>query len=350
MLVISGAQTATPLAVPSGVDFLVLPALEPRSAGSQEPRGRDRDRRSSGTHRRALRSRILQAALDESRPDLFLVEEFPRDAEQELEAALRSVRARPDVRCLLGLGDVAPDPEAARRAWSERGYADAICESFDRILVYGDRAVYDRVREDRMPVELEDRIRYTGYLVRDAGRTELAPPAERDESGEPFVLCTLGGGDGGFQLGRAFCHAKLPPGPVGVLLAGPLLPPAQHRELQAFVSARTDLRMLDFVSDPMSLIQRARRVISVGGYATVTELLRFGKRTLIVTGGTRALERRIRAERLEALGLVDVLEPHLLGPEALGDWLQRPLPWPPSAWEQLDLGGLARLPHLIQNA
>ena len=346
VLVISGAPTTNGLAVPPGVDSLTLPVLEPRSTVNQEPPGRDPD----AAWRSAPRSRIIAAALDELRPELFLVHEFPGGSGDELAAAFRSMRARPGTRCVLGLGDIAPDPDAARRVWADPRYADSIRESFNQILVYGDRAVYDRLREDRFPADLEARTIYTGYLVPNAGPDESALPAAAEAPSKAFVLCTLGGGYGGFQLGRAFCRAKLPPGPLGVLLAGPFLPPTQRDELRRRVAARTDLRMLDCVTEPALLIQRARRIISVGGYATMTELLGLGKRTLIVTGGAHPLERRIRAERLEALGLVDLVDPHQLDPQTLADWMQRPSPWPRRAWDQLDLGGLARLPRLIRNA
>ncbi len=347
VLVISGTPTTNGLSVPPGVDFLTLPAPEPRGPENQEPPGWDPDAAAGS----ALRSRIIASAVDEMQPELFLVHEFPSGSGHELDAALHSMRARPGTRCVLGLGDIAPDPDAARRAWADAGHADAIRKSFDQILVYGDRTVHDRLREDRFPADLEARTRYTGYLVPNTGPDESSlPAAEADVPREAFVLCTLGGGYGGFQLGRAFCRAELPPGPVGVLLAGPFLPPAQRDQLRRQVAARSDLRMVDSVTEPALLIQRARRVISVGGYTTVTELLGLGKRTLIVTGGARPLERRIRAERLEALGLVDLVDPHRLDPQALSDWMRRPAPWPRRAWDQLDLGGLARLPRLLRNS
>ena len=85
----------------------------------------------------------------------------------------------------------------------------------------------------------------------------------------------------------------------------------------------------------------------MGGYNTVCEVLSFDKRALIVPRVRPGREQWIRAERMRALGLIDVLHPDHLSPAALAEWLARDLgPRPPSR-DRLDLSGLARIPGML---
>jgi predicted glycosyltransferase len=61
-------------------------------------------------------------------------------------------------------------------------------------------------------------------------------------------------------------------------------------------------------------------------------------------------EQLIRATRLHALGVLDMLHPDALSPAALAAWLARDEePWP-AIQDRVDLAGLARLPALVEEA
>src|SRR5256885_16701411 len=106
---------------------------------------------------------------------------------------------------------------------------------------------------------------------------------------------------------------------------------------------RSRFRVLDFVPEPISLIERADRVIAMGGYNTCCEVLSFEKHALIVPRVAPEPEQWIRAQRLRDLGLVEVLHPDALSPGALSAWLARDLGPPPPIRQRLDLGGLDRI-------
>src|SRR2546421_739784 len=59
-------------------------------------------------------------------------------------------------------------------------------------------------------------------------------------------------------------------------------------------------------------------------------------------------EQLIRAERMRDLGLLDVLHPDRLSPDALTEWLARPKATPPRPRDLIDLDGLERLPRLLE--
>ena len=108
--------------------------------------------------------------------------------------------------------------------------------------------------------------------------------------------------------------------------------------------------MLNFHPDPRALLERAERVIAMGGYNTVSEVLSYpNARALIVPRVEPRREQLIRAERLSALGMFDMCAPDRLSSEEVGRWLGRSWGAPPAASPSLHLYGSARLPRMLQS-
>src|SRR5438552_3170571 len=147
-------------------------------------------------------------------------------------------------------------------------------------------------------------------------------------------------------LAEAFVAADFPPDTTAVMVTGPLMPWETRQRLHRAAQRRTRFELLEFVPDPVPLIERADRVIAMGGYNTVCEVLSFEKPALIVPRVTEP-EQGIRARRMQELGLLDVLHPDELSPQALTEWLARDPAPPPPPRGRVDLGGLTRIPGLL---
>jgi predicted glycosyltransferase len=351
VLLIAGAREVSSFELPPGVDCLSLPALCKEGAGQYRARHLDLPL----DDLIALRGRPIAAALEAFAPDVFIVDKVPRGAVNELDPALRSIRTDGRARCVLGLRDVLDEPAAVRREWREAGGDDTVAACYDSVWVYGDPAVYDPVAEYGFGPKIAAKVRYTGYLDRrlppgpaaPAGATPTEAPARLAGLPKRLVLCMVGGGQDGAALAEAFTRADFPPGLTGVLLTGPFMPSEVRQRLSRRAADHPRLRVLPFVTDPGPLLGRADRVIAMGGYNTVCEVLSYEKPALIVPRVEPRREQLIRAERLRDLGLLDLLHPQCLSPRALTEWLARgPTPRPPSR-ERIDLNGLTNLPPLL---
>jgi len=124
--------------------------------------------------------------------------------------------------------------------------------------------------------------------------------------------------------------------------------PEAQRRLRQRAAEHGRLRVLSFVAEPDLLLKRASRVVAMGGYNTVTAVLSFRKRALIVPRDGARREQWIRAERLRDLGLLEVLHPRDLSPEAVSRWLATGPALAPTRRKPIDLNGLARLPQLLE--
>jgi predicted glycosyltransferase len=125
------------------------------------------------------------------------------------------------------------------------------------------------------------------------------------------------------------------------------MPPEVRQRLACLAASNSSLRVITFVVDTHPLLERADRVITMGGYNSVCEVLSYEKRALVVPRMYPRREQLIRAERLRDLGMLDVLHPEELSPRALTEWMAKDLSARPLARGRLDLNGLANLPSLL---
>lgn len=342
-LLITGAREAARLPMPPGVECLTLPALRKSADGGYESRSLDL---SLSTMLR-IRAQTICAALDSLEPDALIVDKHPLGFRGELEPGIAMLRARGRTRLVLGLRDVLDDPATVREEWRRTGAGAAIAELYDHVWVYGDPRVYDPVREYALPRRIAAKVRYTGYIAPLGAVAARNPLRELDLSAGRLALCLLGGGQDGAELATAFARAPLPEDMAGVILAGPFMPAAGRRELRWAVAERRNLRVLDFEQEPEALLAHADRVVCMGGYNTVCEVLAAHRPALVVPRERPRAEQRLRVERLAALGLLDMLRPHELSPAAVAGWLDGEREHQPHAAELIDLGGLSRLPRLM---
>jgi len=346
VVMIAEAWQAGSLPMPAGVDCLTLPSLRKDSEDHYVARYVDiPDRELIDLRRRAIRGAL--EALD---PDVLLVDHLPLGAAGELTDTLESLRARGRTRCVLGLRDVLQDRGVVRKLWADRAYLDATRRFYDAVWVYSDPAVCDLLREHRVLNGIAGRVRFTGYLDQ-RPRLEFARSFADSLNGERptgrFALCLVGGGFDGATLIETFLRTELPPGMTGVVMAGPYLPDETRQRLRRIASERGDMQVIDFLPDAIGLVADAERIISMGGYNTICEILSLEKRALIVPRISPGREQWIRARRLAEMGLLDVLHPSRLAPDAIAAWLRREPAAPLRTRSRVDLGGLSRIPGLL---
>jgi predicted glycosyltransferase len=346
-LLVAGISVASSFQLPEGSDLLVLPAV------SKDPKGhyRARNLRVSLDQVIRLRGQTIRAALADFTPDVFIVDKVPGGLQNELLPTLRMLR-RQGVRCVLGLRDILDDPTTTRNEWAQMNYTKLIETYYDAVWVYGDPAIYDPVRRYNLPHSVATKIRYTGYL----DRTQLSPNGSTSSEVEALLpapheklaLCMLGGGEDGANVALAFAQAHLPPATKGILITGPYMPAPLRQKVAEAAHARTDLQVVDFLTNPEQLLAHASVVVSMGGYNSLCEILAHRVRALIVPRVHPRREQLERALHLQARGAVGVLLPDDVTPAALTTWLAEELALDRPATHSVDLQGLQRLPALLQ--
>jgi predicted glycosyltransferase len=140
----------------------------------------------------------------------------------------------------------------------------------------------------------------------------------------------------------------LPPDLSWLLISGPNLPEPDFAALAN--TTPPNVTLVRFRKDFPSLLRAARVSISQAGYNTVGDLLQTDCRAILIpfvaAGET---EQTVRAERLQALGLADMLSETGLTPEIVADAIRTALTAPRSKSCSLDLDGAHNTAAIIRS-
>jgi predicted glycosyltransferase len=196
-LIVTGSMVAGAFHLPPHLDLIKLPALSKRGDG----RYKARTLPLSLARTIAWREQMILEAARAFQPDLLLVDKTPAGVQGELLPTLRHLKTwRPEVRLVLGMRDIEDDARTTRAEWEACEARRLHEEVYHRLLLYGERQVFDPVREYGMSQAAAAKLVPCGYLGR---RIEARSPEvvrrELDAGGRRLVVVTAGGGGDGFD-------------------------------------------------------------------------------------------------------------------------------------------------------
>ena len=335
VLLINGVREAGSFYLPKGADIVTLPTYLKNADGNYLPRSLGNDVK----RLTALRSGIIYAAIENFAPDIVIIDNVPNGAMSELEQVLPMLAAN-QVETVLGLRDIIDEPEAVKRQWEKLNNFATVRDYFTAVWVYGDPAFYNLFDACEFGKNIRQKTTFIGYLdARLRPRKALKPEEIIPGIHQPYTLCVVGGGQDGYQLAATFASATFPEDTMGVLITGSMMAPTEYNALKALAHSRKDLLIARFVAEPLELLRQAQSVVAMGGYNTVTEILSFHKRALIVPRVTPRQEQWIRASLLAERQLIACIHPAQLTVPLLNQWLKSASP-PPDPRDVLNFGGL----------
>ncbi|MET0911008.1 MAG: hypothetical protein ABWZ99_16195, partial [Ilumatobacteraceae bacterium] len=227
-------------------------------------------------------------------PDVVVVDRHPYGIGGELRPGL-DLAARQGAAIVLGLRDILDEPSVVAAELAGDGWS-GVTDRYDGVVVYGDRALCDHETEYGLPVT----PRYAGWVV------DGCVQAERERG---LLVVTAGGsgdGEGVFALGLDVCASM--PEISAVLVAGPYATSSLDADGLAARGLGDRVRLVRDTPGCGPLFARADRVVQMAGYNSTFECLAAGIRPVLVPRRTPRREQVIRATRLAALGLADVVD------------------------------------------
>ena len=269
---------------------------------------------------RALRSAVLLGAARSFRPTVTLVDKHPFGAGGEFHAGLEAVRGSGGC-AVLGLRDILDEPATVIRDWETNQFYRRILDYYEAVLIYGEPAVFDAVREYDLPPAVAGRAHFCGYVTNEAGpregtRTPDHPLAPRRDRRRPLVLATTGAGEDGFRLLETFLRASAGARWQAVAVAGSRLSEGDLATLKRLADG-AGARLHRFLPGLARTLGSVDAVVCMGGYNTLAEAMSRGVPTVCVPRTSPRREQLLRAAAFERLGLLQVLLPERLEVEAL---------------------------------
>src|SRR5829696_1876968 len=204
LLLMTGSLHAGTFALPENLDYVKLPAMPKRDLYASLPPTEGY----TGSHNSTIRFRtaLALAAVQGFDPHLVVIDHAPAGMFRELAPSIDWLSRRdPAASLALLMRDITFGPEQTRSIWKNEGVYPLLDEAYDRILVYGDRRVFDPIATYGISELAASCTRFCGYLAPSPPRR--SPAQVRDEVGAgtlPLVTVSVGGGADGCSLLRAF--------------------------------------------------------------------------------------------------------------------------------------------------
>jgi predicted glycosyltransferase len=321
ILLLADSPVAPFFQLPDRMDHIKLPSIRKVSAGCWEATRLRMDERELVR----LRADLLCSALVSFRPNVVLVDHMPGGAQRELVRALKTLKqVSPECCVVLGIRDILDAQDVIQRVWDSEGAYEVLGRYYDRLLVYGSKEIFDTCATYQLP-ELPRGNHYCGYVVkqRPVRRAEEVRRGLQRRK-RRHILVSAGGGSDGQLLMRTYVRAVRLLGSradfATLMAVGVNALPEIRRELEC-EARRLPVRVVSHVEDSVSQIAAADLVVCMAGYNTLSEVLYFKKKALVVPRGGPSAEQRMRAKLFAARGLIDVLDPSDLSPEKLAERL-----------------------------
>jgi predicted glycosyltransferase len=273
-----------------------------------------------------LRKSLLLKTFADFQPDILMIEGYPfKKFQFEFEAIplldlAKSPQYKTQIVCSLRDIVMAQNYQDWAEVISKT--CDRLNRYFDLLLVHSDPAFYPL--EESFPdiQNITCPIVYSGYVAQalSDNPTTAAEDALSFQRSEPMLLVSVGGG----QLGHDLLEASIAAAPILKdliphhihLFTGPFIPEAKFLQLQQAASDQPNLTFRKYTSQLLKFMQQADLSISLGGYNTTMNILSTAVRSLLLPSN-KDWEQKVRAEKLEKLGFLQLLAPEDIEPQRL---------------------------------
>ena len=342
LLLLTGSLQAGTFPLPANLDFVKLPAMPKREVYATLPPTEGY----TGAHNSTIRFRaaLALATIQGFDPDLIVVDHAPGGLFRELAPTfewLRSAPRRPQFALLMR--DITFGPEQTRQIWTNEGVYPLLDEWYSRILIYGDRRVFDPIAAYGLSDAVATKSRFCGYLAPlPPRRTAAQVRTELGAGDRALIVVSAGGGHDGGPLLEAFLtalHERSGPSALSYIVTGPLLADAEREKIGRLARGLADVRIAEFDEDFPAAVAAADVVVSMGGYNSLTEAVYLGKRPVVVPRLPGPEEQILRANGLARLDLATVVAPETLTPATLWSAIEDELQRDPPASHLLPFAG-----------
>lgn len=314
---INGGEVVQGFQIPDAVEVINLPAIK---TDSEFRELQVSDDFTSVEQVMKWRGDRMLECFDRIKPDVLMIELFPfgrRRFSAELIPLLDVAKAA-GTQVVCSLRDIVVTKQDQTR------HEEKICrlmnQYFDLLLIHGDPQFMPLETSFSRVKDLHCQVHYTGYVVQEESPTRLTAPLI--DPALPLILTSIGGGRFGHELLQGVAVAS------GLLeqviphhflmLTGPFAPEEMLQQMQAIASERSNLVVERYTPSLLPYMRQADLSISMAGYNTTMNVLTTGVRSLLLPfTGNDDQEQTIRSQRLQELGVVDVLQAKDLHPERL---------------------------------
>ena len=308
-----------------------------------------------------IRKYKLMKAFEEFQPDCLVTEGYPFSKKKSLAFELlplleRVKSAGQHTKVVCSLRDIIMVKKYRDRAKEEKDRCEFMNQYYDMLLIHSDPKIHRLEENFFLAKQLTCKVDYTGYVVQSSPENPVFTPEEIAQLNrkEPMILVSVGGGRLGHDLldcvidAASIIDSYLPHHIQ--IFTGPFMPAEKFAQLQKIVANKTNITLKRYTPHLLSYMEKASLSISLGGYNTTMNVLKTAVNSMIYPSNKDS-EQRIRAEKLEKLGILSVIRQEDLQAERLAQKIIACLQKVPTtnAFESLELQGGKKTAQLLKN-
>ena len=350
VLILTGSPIAGRFPFPNQVDFVRIPGMIKQKNGDYQ----SLSIRIGQEQALSIRTSLILAAAQSFQPDIFIVDKEPHGLKREVLPTLEWLKENsPQTMSILGLRDILDEAQVIKADWTDREIYPSLDKLYDEVWIYGDREVYDAVTQYDIPMEISEKLFFTGYIPRTKLSTDVRRRVRkkyRIMKEDIFVLVTTGGGgDGGEVIDHYLDMHEYYPTSLpfkSLIITGPFMP-QDLREQTRHRARKYGIKMLPFHPRMEEMMKAADLVISMGGYNTICELLTHGTPALIIPRETPRQEQLIRACCLKERRLLDFIRWNEVNPQLLREKIMQMIENRPQYIEKMNSFSLSGLTTIL---
>jgi len=325
--------------LPAGVSLLKIPGFEKNKIGNYVPREKSwtKDQLTS------FRSKKFAEAITDFAPDTLLVDKEPAGINGELLESFDTIRRIfPDCRIVCGMRDILDSPIVIRSEWAKKNTVDVLSKYYDQIIVYADARMVDFSKEYNLPKILDSKLTYSNYLL-DFNQKIGCKPFDYD------VLGTFGGGGDGESYAKSFLSWAQNTNLKVYYLGGPHLSSDLISLATKIKNKNAQFEWSSFSNFPEDLFLRSEKVITMGGYNTLCELIGMGHKPIVLPRQFPRMEQMVRAQKFNEFGLCDYCTDDCLDGEKINKLLRNNLSLEKTSKIFFKRNGMQKLIDILEN-
>ncbi|BAZ04720.1 glycosyltransferase family protein [Calothrix sp. NIES-3974] len=322
---VNGGEVIQEFPLPDGVEVINLPAIK---TDAEFKTLQVVDPSLTLAEVQEVRKNQLLEIFQRFQPDIFMIELFPFGRGKfkfELIPLLEQAKlTQKSVKIVCSLRDIVVTK--TNRIEYEEKVCKLMNKYFDLLLIHGDPKFYPLSETFTRLQDIKCQMNYTGFVVQKPSlHPTLTPEDEAVITSEnPLILVSVGGGRFGHELIDCIVEsapilAEKIPHHIQVF-TGPFIPPEKLHNWQNLTATQKNISVSRYTINLLSYMQKADLSISMSGYNTTLNIMTTGAKAMILPFmGNDDQEQKMRAEKLEKLGVVKMIQPQELQPEILTD-------------------------------
>ena len=308
---ITGGESISGFQFPESIKIVYLPAIK-GDEQNNELKLKTVDPTLNIEDCKQIRTQIILDTVNNFKPDLLVIEHFPFGSmfSFELIPLLEFIRAKHQAtKIICSLRDVVLIKQGDI---NDLIICNTLNQYFDLLLIHGDPNFIKLDESFSRFDDIKCPVKYTGYVTRQINKHDQQLNSIKNR-GYTQILVSIGGGRVGYNLLESLIYSSpalsLKIEHKILIFTGPFMPEEQFIQLQHLSSRLSHIEIYRYTPNLIHYMYESDISISMAGYNTIADILvtRIPSLLFIFDFQYQDDEQKIRAEKLEQFGIVDII-------------------------------------------